>query len=165
MYKVGILTVSDKCSQGERKDRSGKLICQTLAENGYEIYTYKIVPDEEEIIIQHLIKWSDELHLDLIVTTGGTGLSPRDVTPEATLKVVKKEVHGIAEALRLEGLKKTPHAMLSRGIAGTRGETLIINLPGSPKAVKEGLEVLLPILSHALAKLKGDPTECGEDPA
>ncbi|HEC49558.1 MAG TPA: MogA/MoaB family molybdenum cofactor biosynthesis protein [Candidatus Desulfofervidus auxilii] len=165
MYKVGILTVSDKCSQGERKDRSGKLICQILAENGYEIYTYKIVPDEEEIIIQHLIKWSDELHLDLIVTTGGTGLSPRDVTPEATLKVVKKEVHGIAEALRLEGLKKTPHAMLSRGIAGTRGETLIINLPGSPKAVKEGLAVLLPILSHALAKLKGDPTECGKDPA
>jgi molybdenum cofactor synthesis domain-containing protein len=162
MYKVGVLTISDSCSQAKRGDKSGNLICQCLKEAKYEILAYRIVPDEEETIVKYLIKWTDKIYLDLIITTGGTGLSPRDVTPEATLKVIEKEVIGIAEALRLEGFKKTPHAMLSRGVAGIRKQTLIINLPGSPKAVSDGLEVLLPIIPHAIAKLKGDPTSCGE---
>ncbi|MCD6319105.1 MAG: MogA/MoaB family molybdenum cofactor biosynthesis protein [Candidatus Desulfofervidaceae bacterium] len=161
MYRVGILTVSDKGSRGERKDESGMVMREILEKAGYRIVAYTVVPDEEEIIARQLKQWADELNLDLILTTGGTGLTPRDVTPEATLKVIERPVPGIAEALRMEGLKKTPHAMLSRGVSGIRGQTLIANLPGSPKAVREGLEIILPALPHALAKVKGDPTECG----
>lgn len=160
MYEAGILTISDKGAQGKREDKSGKLMSDLLKEASFNIAIYAIVPDEEVTITQTLIKWVNK-GLDLILTTGGTGLSPRDLTPEATQKVIEKQVPGIAEALRQEGLKKTPHAMLSRGIAGIRKETLIINLPGSPKAVKEGLEVLIPALPHALAKIKGDASECG----
>ncbi len=162
MYKTGVMTVSDKGSRGEREDKSGALLKQILEAHGYGVSHYTIVPDEEAQIIPVLLKWVDELELDLIVTTGGTGLTPRDVTPEATLKVIEREVPGMAEAIRMEGLKKTPHAMLSRAVAGIRKASLIVNLPGSPKAVREAMEVLLPALPHALAKVKGEATECGK---
>ncbi|HDD35581.1 MAG TPA: MogA/MoaB family molybdenum cofactor biosynthesis protein [Candidatus Desulfofervidus auxilii] len=161
MYKTGILTISDKGSRRERKDESGKLLKEILKKASFDVKAYTIVPDEKEIIIKKLKEWVDKLQLDLILTTGGTGLTPRDVTPEATMEVIEKFVPGIAEALRMEGMKKTPFAMLSRAVAGIRRKTLIINLPGSPKAVKEGMEILLSILSHALAKVQGDTTECG----
>jgi molybdenum cofactor synthesis domain-containing protein len=122
---------------------------------------YDIVPDEKELIMEKLVKWTDEQGLDVLITTGGTGLTARDVTPEATLSVVDRVVPGIAEAMRAESLKKTPHGMLSRAVAGTRGKCLIINLPGSPKAVRECLEVILPALPHAVETLKGQAGECG----
>jgi molybdenum cofactor synthesis domain-containing protein len=127
-----------------------------------EVIHYEIIPDEQEQIVASLKRSADQLKADLILTTGGTGLSPRDVTPDATLKVIEKEVPGFSEAMRTESLKKTPHAMISRAIAGIRGSCLIVNLPGSPKSVKENLGVILPALPHALSKLKGDPTECGQ---
>jgi molybdopterin adenylyltransferase len=120
-----------------------------------------MVPDEKDLIIEKLIKWADDDNLDMILTTGGTGLTPRDVTPEATLAVVDRIVPGFAEAMRAESLKQTPHAMLSRAVAGTRGKCLIINLPGGPKAVRECLEVILPALPHAVETLKGQAGECG----
>ena len=126
---------------------------------------YDIVPDEKEIISQKLIQWVDNEGFDLIITTGGTGLSPRDVTPEATLAVVERIAPGFAEAMRAESRKKTPMAVLSRGVAGIRGSSLIINLPGSPKAVRECLEVILPALPHAMEVLKGTAVECGEERA
>ena len=122
---------------------------------------YQVVPDEQEAIVAQLVAWSDEAHLDLILTTGGTGLTPRDITPEATLAVAERLVPGIPEAMRAAGLAHTPHAMLSRGVAVIRGSTLIINLPGSPKGARENLEAVLPALPHALEKLKGSPAECG----
>jgi molybdenum cofactor synthesis domain-containing protein len=127
-----------------------------------EVIYYEIIPDEKEIIIEALKKSADQLKADLILTTGGTGLSPRDVTPDATLKVIEREVPGFSEAMRAESLKKTPHAMISRAVCGIRGSSLIVNLPGSPKSVKENLSVILPALPHALAKLMGDPSECGQ---
>jgi molybdenum cofactor synthesis domain-containing protein len=123
-----------------------------------EVLHYDILPDEKELIKQKLIQYAGKV--DLILTTGGTGLSPRDVTPEATLEVIGREVPGIAEAMRLEGLKKTNRAMLSRAVAGMRGSCLIVNLPGSPKAVREGLEAILDVIPHAIEKIKGDPSEC-----
>ena len=160
MFTLGILTISDKGSRGEREDKSGEAIRQIFSQLGAQVVSYDIVPDEKELIAQKLVKWADEDNLDVIVTTGGTGLSPRDVTPEATLSVIDRVVPGFAEAMRAESLKKTPMAMLSRAVVGTRGKCLIINLPGSPKAVRECLEVILPALPHALETLKGRVSEC-----
>ncbi len=161
MFTVGILTISDKGSRGERQDKSGEAIREILSSIDARIVNYDIVPDEKELIAQELISWADENNLDVILTTGGTGLTPRDVTPEATLAVVDRIVPGFAEAMRAESLKKTPMAMLSRAVVGTRGKCLIINLPGSPKAVRECLEVVLPALPHAVETLKGQAGECG----
>ena len=163
MFKVVILTISDRGSKGEREDSSGPLIQEMVKDLPGEVIHYEIIPDEREQIVASLKKSADQLKADLILTTGGTGLSPRDVTPDATLKVIDKEVPGFSEAMRAESLKKTPHAMISRAIAGIRGSCLIVNLPGSPKSVKENLSVILPALPHALSKLKGDPTECGQE--
>ena len=162
MFKVAILTISDRGSKGEREDSSGPLIQEMIKGLPAEVIHYEIIPDEKDEIAEALMKSSDRLKADLILTTGGTGLSPRDVTPDATLKVIDKEVPGFAEAMRAESLKKTPHAMISRAVVGIRGASLIVNLPGSPKSVKENLSVILPALPHALSKLKGNPEECGE---
>jgi len=161
MFTVGILTISDKGSKGERQDKSGEVIREIVPSMDARIVKYDIVPDEKKLIIEKLVKWADEDDLDVLITTGGTGLTPRDVTPEATLAVVDRIVPGFAEAMRVESLKKTPHAMLSRAVVGTRGKCLIINLPGSPKAVRECLEVILPALPHAVETLKGQAGECG----
>ena len=155
--KIGLLTISDRGSRGEYEDRSGPLMAQLIGENtSWAIGRRAVIPDELETIVETLIKWSDE-GLDLILTSGGTGFAPRDITPEATRQVIDREAPGIAEGLRAESLKITRHAMLSRGVAGIRARTLIINLPGSPKAVRENLDVLLPILPHALYLLTGSP--------
>ncbi|WAC07262.1 MAG: MogA/MoaB family molybdenum cofactor biosynthesis protein [Thermodesulfobacteriota bacterium] len=162
MIKVGIITISDKGSRGEREDLSVEEIKKVINHlPDAAITAYTIIPDEEKIIIETLIAYADKENLDLVITSGGTGLSPRDVTPEATKKVIDREVIGMAEAMRFDSLKITPFAMLSRSIVGTRGHCLIINLPGSPKGVRENLSTLLPVIPHALAKLKGDPSECG----
>ncbi len=153
-YTVGVITASDKSSRGEREDLSGPAIRAMVQEAGGTVLRYLVLPDEAELLTETLRAWADAGDLDVLFTTGGTGLSPRDVTPEATLAVLHRETPGIAEALRVESLKKTPMAMLSRAVAGVRGRTLIINLPGSPKAVRECLEVLSPVLPHALETLR-----------
>ncbi len=158
MITVAILTLSDKGSKGEREDASGPLIREMLKGIDARVDYLDILPDEKELIKEKLIQYSKLV--DLVLTTGGTGLSPRDVTPEATLEVIERQVPGIAEAMRIEGLKKTRRSMLSRAVAGVRGRTLIINLPGSPKAVKENIEIILEVLPHAIEKIKGDPSEC-----
>jgi molybdopterin adenylyltransferase len=158
-FAIGVLTLSDKGARGEREDESGRILQEMVAELG-EVVRYQVIPDEEEGIVRTLVEWVDGGRLDLILTTGGTGLTPRDVTPEATMRVIEREVPGMAEAMRMASLAKTPHGMLSRAMAGVRRQTLIINLPGSPKGARENLEVLLPALEHALLKLQGDPTEC-----
>lgn len=158
--KVGILTVSDKGSRGEREDRSGPAIRQMIEAAGGEVVRAKIVPDEPRDIRESLIAWSDE-GLDLVLTTGGTGFSPRDWTPEATRSVIEREAPGLAEAMRRAGADKTPTAILSRAVAGIRKATLIVNLPGSEKAVRESLAAILPVLPHAVGILKGTDTECG----
>lgn len=159
-FRVGILTVSDKGHAGEREDTAGPELGRLLDPKIYRVAATAIVPDEHEAIVGQLVDWSDQDHLDLILTTGGTGLTPRDITPEATLAVAHRLVPGIPEAMRAAGLQKTPHAMLSRAVAVTRGCTLIINLPGSPKGARESLEAVLPALPHALEKLGGSPSEC-----
>ena len=159
MITVAVLTLSDKGSKGEREDLSGPLIRDMLKSIDAEVRFYDVLPDEKELIKEKLIEYSEKI--DLILTTGGTGLSPRDLTPDATLEVIDRQVAGIAEAMRSEGYKKTKRAMLSRAVAGVRGRTLIINLPGSPKAVKENLEVIIDALPHAIEKIKGDTSECG----
>lgn len=161
MIKVTVLTLSDKGSQGKRKDKSGPLIAKIIKKIGGKIVSYEILPDEKNLIKKKLLSLCNKV--DLILTTGGTGLSPRDVTPEATLEVIKREIPGIPEAMRYKGLKKTPRAMISRAVAGIRGKTLIINLPGSPRAVEENLKVILPVLPHAIEKIKGSKTECARD--
>ncbi len=159
MFNIGIITASDKGSRGERQDVSGKTIATMLAGLG-EVKHYVVVPDDREALSRELINMVDSLSLDLILTTGGTGLGPRDVTPEATLAVIERQVPGIPEAMRARSLEITSRAMLSRAVAGIRGRTLIINLPGSPKGVTECLEVVLPALEHGLAIMKGDAGEC-----
>ena len=159
MLKTGILTVSDKGSQGERHDRSGELIRDILATIDSHVVKYEIIPDEMDVISHKLTEWADEGSFDVIITTGGTGMSRRDVTPEATLAIVDKVAPGFAEAMRAGTLDKTPMAMLSRATAGVRADCLIINLPGSPRAVKECLEVVLPVIPHAVEIIKGVVTE------
>jgi molybdopterin adenylyltransferase len=162
MFSVGILTASDKCSRGEREDKSGDAIRKIMSQLGARVVHYAVVPDEREAIAATMIEWSDSNGVDLIITTGGTGLAPRDVTPEATLDIIDRMVPGISEAIRARSLKKTPHAMLSREVTGTRNKTLIINLPGSPKAVRECLQVVLPALPHAIEVLRGEAGECAQ---
>ena len=157
-----VLTVSDRCAKGEKEDKSGPQISEILAPYG-ETAQYLCVPDEQPLIEAALIEMCDEICADLILTTGGTGFAPRDVTPEATKAVIEKEVPGIPEAIRAESLKITPRAMLSRATAGIRGKTLIINLPGSPKAVRESLAVVIPVLDHALETLSGVTLSCGKE--
>jgi molybdenum cofactor synthesis domain-containing protein len=160
MFNAGIITVSDKGSQGKRQDLSGPAIAEMLAGAGIQIKKTLIIPDEVDQISEAIIQFADVEKLDLILTTGGTGVSPRDLTPDATLKVIDKEVPGMAEAMRLASMKITPHAMISRAIAGIRGRCLIVNLPGSPKGAKENLAAVLPALQHAIEKIKGDDRDC-----
>lgn len=159
--RVGVLTISDRGARGERQDANYETIREMMIGIGAQIAHYEVIPDEKEVIRARLVALSDDLHLDLVLTNGGTGLAPRDVTPDATLAVIDKEVPGMAEAMRLEGLKKLPLAMISRAVAGVRGRTLIINLPGSPKGVRENLAVVLPALPHAIDKLRGSEEDCG----
>jgi len=151
---AAILTISDRSSRGEYTDRSGPVIEELLQSINAEIKEYRIVPDEQDVITQNLKDLSDNIGVDLIVTTGGTGLTSRDVTPEATLEVINKRIPGLEEAMRAESIKITPHGMLSRAVAGLRNRTLIINLPGSPKAVRETLAVALPALPHAVELIR-----------
>ena len=150
MFKVGIITASDKGSKGEREDISGKIITEIVESKGYKVEKSVILPDDEKSLLEEMIHMADELKLDLILTTGGTGFSKRDVTPEATIKACDRMANGIAEAIRYYSLSITPRAMLSRAVSGIRGETLIVNLPGSPKAVKESLEYIIDSLHHGL---------------
>jgi len=161
MIKVGILTSSDKGYAGERIDESGKLIAERVREIPGEVIEYVIVPDDMEEIKYNLIQMSDIAKVDLILTTGGTGFSPRDITPEATLSIVDKIAPGIPEAMRAKSMEITNRAMLSRAVAGIRNKTLIINMPGSKKAVDECLDVIIPVLSHAIEILRGEGGECG----
>jgi molybdopterin adenylyltransferase len=159
--KIGILTVSDKGARGEREDKSGPAIRELMEAQGAEIVRTRIVPDEPELIKAALVEWSDE-GIDLILTTGGTGFSPRDWTPEATKAVIERETPGISEAIRQAGMRKTPTAMLSRAASGIRKSTLIINLPGSEKGVRESLEAVMDALPHGVEILKGTAGECGK---
>ena len=159
-FPTGVLTISDKGSQGKRIDESGKTAVSLLQGAGFSVLQTKIVPDDRQQITLTLIEWADRDRLSLIVTSGGTGLSPRDVTPEAMKEVIDFEVPGMAEAMRAESLKKTPHAMISRAMVGVRKRCLIINFPGSPGGVKDNLSVVLPALKHALEKLGGDTADC-----
>lgn len=160
MFRVGIITASDKGSKGEREDLSGKVISDILERKGYTVEKYIILPDNEEDLSREMIHMSDDLKLDLILTTGGTGFSKRDVTPEATINVCDRMAPGIAEAIRYYSLSITPRAMLSRAVSGIRKDTLIINLPGSPKAVKEALDYIIDSLHHGLEILTGRTGEC-----
>ena len=153
--RTAILTVSDMCSQGKRADKSGQTIEEMLPKDTFEVCEKIIIPDDYETITKTLRCFSDEQSVDIVLTTGGTGFGPRDVTPEATTAVCDRKVPGFAEILRSEGFKKTPNAVLSRGVSGMRDNTLIINLPGSPKAVRECLEIILDILPHAVAMMRG----------
>lgn len=158
--RAAIITVSDKGSRGEREDITGKILREMLIKEEYDVCYYGIVPDEIDQISNEIVNCCYELDIDLLLTNGGTGFAKRDVTPEATLKVIDKEVPGIPEAMRMESLKITPKAILTRGIAGIRGNTLIINLPGSPKGASENLQVVLPALKHGIEILKGEASEC-----
>jgi molybdenum cofactor synthesis domain-containing protein len=155
--RFGILTLSDRSSRGERADASGPALARLIQTEGWSVAKQSILPDEESAIREILINWADSAELDVILTTGGTGFSPRDVTPEATRAVIAREAPGLSEAMRAASLKITPHAMLSRIVTGIRKKTLIINLPGSPRGAVENLQVILPVLSHAVQLLQDDP--------
>jgi molybdopterin adenylyltransferase len=155
--RFGILTSSDRSARHEREDLSGPALAEAVRANGWLVACTTIVPDELEILSETLSRWADGGEVDIILVTGGTGFSPRDVSPEATARVVDRLAPGLAEAMRQESRKITPHAMLSRGIAGLRGRVLIINLPGSPKAARENLQVIAPVLDHAVELLRDDP--------
>jgi molybdenum cofactor synthesis domain-containing protein len=155
--RVGIITVSDRSSRGEREDGSGPALQQQILEQGWEVFQKKIIPDEFKIIKNTLTSWADDGEVDVILTTGGTGFSPRDITPEATQVICDRTAPGMAEAMRAASLMITPHAMLSRAFVGIRKRTLIVNLPGSPKAATENLAVILPVLPHAVQLLQDDP--------
>jgi molybdopterin adenylyltransferase len=159
MLRVGVITVSDKGWHGQRHDKSGQVIRDSLSSSGASVTKYQVVPDEVELISGRLAEWADGGEVDVILTTGGTGLARRDVTPEATLSVVDKVAPGLVEAMRTETFRITPMAILSRAVAGVRGECLIVNLPGSPKAVRECLEVILPVIPHAVEIIRGEVTE------
>ncbi len=158
--RFAVLTASDRSSRGEREDISGAEIGRIGEEAGWELVSHTIVADDKEMLKKEMIRLCDTLQVSLVLTTGGTGLAPRDFTPDATVEVIEKNVPGMAEAMRLESLKKTPHAMLSRAICGVRGKTLIVNLPGSPKAVRECLDVILPAIPHAVALLGDGVSDC-----
>jgi len=155
--RIGILTVSDRSSRGERPDASGPALQKQVLDQGWRISQVDIVPDDFQALEEILIQWTDSGNLDVILTTGGTGFSPRDITPEATQAVIERHTPGLAEAMRAASLQITPHAMLSRAVAGIRKRTLIINLPGSPKAATENLAVILPVIPHAVQLLQEDP--------
>ncbi len=163
--KVAILTISDRCARGEAEDLGGALLRDALRARGVEIIASSVVPDERDLIVAELVRFSDALGVDVVLTTGGTGLGPRDLTPEATESVLDRRVPGIPEAIRARSLPATPTAMLSRAAAGLRGRTLIVNLPGSPKGAQEGLEILWPVLGHALEMIAGagHPAEARDD--
>jgi len=158
--RVGVLTISDKGSRGLREDESGEIILRMLEDFGLTVVKREIIPDDQQQITDTLIMWVDKDGLALIITSGGTGLSPTDVTPQAMEQVLDYQVPGMAEAMRAASLKKTPHAMISRAMVGVRNSSLIINLPGSPRGAEENLSVVLPALDHGLSKLAGDTTDC-----
>jgi molybdopterin adenylyltransferase len=159
MFNVGIITISDGVWRKERPDDSGKVIRESLAGEEFRVVKYEVIPDEVKTISGKLAEWADEGSVDVIITSGGTGLAPRDVTPEATISILDKVVPGLTEMMRVQTFAKTPFSMLSRAVAGVRKECLIINLPGSPKAVSECLEVILPAIPHAVQIIKGEITQ------
>ncbi|MCF8010336.1 MAG: molybdopterin adenylyltransferase [Clostridiales bacterium] len=160
MYKVGIITTSDKGARGEREDKSARVIREIVESEGWEVVNYQVIPDDFSIIKETLIQFSDQEKLNLVFTTGGTGMAPRDNTPEATKTIIEREVPGLPEVMRAESLKITPRAMLSRAVSGIRHQTLIINLPGSPKGVQECLEVIMQALPHGMELLLGRGGDC-----
>jgi molybdenum cofactor synthesis domain-containing protein len=156
--RIGIITISDRSSRGERPDESGPALVKAVSLQGWQVIRTELLPDEVEQVKNTLVEWADSGEMDVILTTGGTGFSPRDITPEATLAAIQRPTPGLAEAMRAAGLRFTPHAMLSRAIAGIRSRTLIINLPGSPKGALENLAVLVPVLPHAVQLLRDEPS-------
>ncbi|MFN2198082.1 MAG: molybdenum cofactor biosynthesis protein B [Anaerolineales bacterium] len=163
--RFAVLTISDRSAHGEREDRSGPALLEKIRAAGWEVVQQAIVPDELQVITQTLIAWADSDMLDIIITTGGTGFAPRDITPEATRQVIERETPGLSEAMRAASLKVTPHAMLSRSVAGIRRRTLIVNLPGSPRGAVENFEVILTVLDHAVELLREAPeAEAGHRP-